>query len=262
MTVYANADKARRVHTPTPQPMARLPLHAELYLLAHNDDTGELHINEQSLTIGLAGAILLDLWLAGHIEIGWTFNEWTQQWKPEPGRLTRIKTEPVGDPLTDAALAAVEQTGRMGLRGDQTRAWLRGFAASGLYERVRANLITVGLLQRTRRHRFAGLVKTETYLAVHDAFAVRARARVRNAVTFHERQSAYQHEAPDDQCVALCGLVAVLELAEYLYVSGLSIGRLAEWLRYAVEQHKKPTISTVITAVDAGRGDLAVAAMR
>jgi hypothetical protein len=118
------------------------------------------------------------------------------------------------------------------------------------------------VLHRSSRRRFGGLVKTETYLAVHDAFAVRARAQVRNAVAFHERQTAYQREAPDDQCVALCGLIAVLELAEYLYLSNLSAKRLAEWLHYVVEQHKKPTIRTVITAVDAGRGDLAVAAMR
>lgn len=261
MTVYANADKARHMYTPTTEPLARLPLHVELYLLAHNDDTGELHINEQSLAIGLAGAILLDLWLAGHIEIDWTYNQWTQQWKHEPGRLTRTTTGPVGDLLTDAALSTIEQTGRTGLRGDQTRAWLRGFAASGLYERVRANMITVGVLQRASRRRF-GLVKTESYIAVHDAFAVRARARVRNAVTFHERQSTNRREAPDDQCVALCGLVAVLEMTEYLYAKNLSEGRLADWLRYAVDEHQKPTISTVITAVDAGRGDLAVAAMR
>jgi hypothetical protein len=241
--------------------MARLPLHAELYLLAYNDDTGELHVNEQSLTTGLAGAILLELWLAGHIDIGWTYDRWQQQWTVAPGRLTRIRSEPVGDLLTDAALTAIEQTGRTGLGGDQTRPWLRGFAASGLYERVRANLITVGLLHRTSRRRFAGLAKTETYLAVHDAFAVRARARVRGAVSFHERRAAYQHDAPDDQCVAFCSLVAVLELAENLYVGNMSARRLAEWLHYVVEQHHKPTIATVVTAVDGGRGDLAVAAM-
>jgi hypothetical protein len=260
MTTYATAGEARPVH-PTPlNPAAVLPLHAELYLLAHNDDTGKQLINEQSLAIGLAGALLLELWFTEHIYIGWVFDYKQRQWRKEPGRLAVARTGPTASPLMDAALAALERTVRIHTGGDQLRAWLRGFAASDLCDRVRANMITVGLLRRAQVRRYGGLVKTETHLPVHEGYAVRARAHVRDAVAYHERQSRHQ-AAPDNQTVALCGLTAALELAEFLYDGSRSTRELTEWLRYVVAEHDEATIRAVVTAVDAGRGDLAVAAM-
>jgi hypothetical protein len=261
MTTYATVDEARPVPTmPRPDPAAVLPLHAELYLLAHDDDTGKRLINEQSLAIGLAGALLLELWFARHIHIGWVYDYQKQRWRKEPGRLVVAKTGPTAGPLTDAAFAAVERTVRAEPGGDQLRAWLRGFATSDLCDRVRANMITIGLLRRTQLRRYVGLVKTETHLPVHYGYPVRARAHVRDAVAYHQRQGKH-HCVPDDQTVALCGLIAALELAEFVY-DIKSTRDLTEWLRYVVDQHDDATIHAVVTAVDAGRGDLAVAAMR
>ncbi|WP_203708045.1 GOLPH3/VPS74 family protein [Asanoa iriomotensis] len=237
-----------------------LPLHAELYLLAHDDDTGKQLINEQTLAIGLAGALLLELWFTKHIYIGWGFDTWKQQWYEAPGQLAVAKSGPTANSLTDAALAAVERVARIHTSGDALRTWLRGFAANDLPERVRANLIMIGLLRRTQVSRWGGLVKTETYLPVHHRYAVRARAHVKDAVAYHERQGRHR-TSPDDQTVALCGLTAALELAEFLY-DGRSTRELTQWLRYVVEQHDEATVRAVVTAVDAGRGDLAVAAMR
>lgn len=254
-------DKARTVLPTTPDRMARLPLHAELFLLAHDDDTGEAHVNEQSLAVGLAGAILLELWLAHRIAIGWTMEVTTQRWAPQPGRLAIANEDPVGDPISDAAVAAIWHTRNTPRNQNQLRIWLRTFAATDLYERVRANMVTVGVLHRTSRRRYAGLVRTEAYTAVHHAFAVRARAQIRSAVTCYEHPHRAGRERPDEQCVALCGLVDVLELAPFLYLAAPATGQLQQWLRHIVGQHN-PTIREVITAVDAGRGDLAVAAMR
>jgi hypothetical protein len=237
-----------------------LPLHAELYLLAHDDDTGKQLINEQSLAIGLAGALMLELWFAGHVYIGWAFDYKQRQWYPEPGRLAVAKPGPTASPLMDAALAAVERTVRIQTGGDQLRSWLRAFAANDLGERVRANMIMVGLLRRTQVRRYAGLVRTDTYLPVHEAYAVRARAHVRDAVAYHEREGRHR-VAPDNQTVALCGLAAALELAEFLYDASRTTRELTEWLRYVVDEHDEATVSAVVKAVDAGRGDLAVAAM-
>jgi hypothetical protein len=261
MTVFTPATEAHDVSTTTPlDPRAVLPLHAELYLLAHDDDTGERLIDEQSLAIGLAGALLLELWFAGHLHIGWFYDYQDQQWRPEPGRLVVVEPGPAASPLTDAALAAVERTARTQPGGEQLRTWLRGFAASELYDRVRANMITVGLLRRTQLRRYVGLVKTVTHVPVHYGYPVRTRAQVRDAVEYHERRGRHR-SAPNNQTVALCGLTAALEMAEFLY-DGKSTRDLTEWLRYVVEQHDEPTIDTVVTAVDAGRGDLAVAVMR
>jgi len=261
MTVFVTADEARPVPTTFRlDPRAALPLHAELYLLAHDDDTGELLINQQSLAIGLAGALLLELSLKGHVAIGYVYNEFSRVWQPQPGRLTVRRPGPAGSMPLDNALAAVERTVRTQFSGDQLRAWLRSFAATDLYERVRAALVAVGLLQRTQRRRLGGLVKTDIYLAVHPGYAVRARAHVKDAVAYHRQRGRHQYAAPDDQCVAMCGLIAALELAEFLY-EATSTRELTQWLRHVVTQHENKTIAAVVQAVDAGRGDLAVAAM-
>lgn len=261
MTVLETADKARPVSTTIRlDPKAVLPLHAELYLLAHDDDTGALLTNQQSLAIGLAGALLLELSLAERVAIGWVYNDFGREWRPEPGRLTVRRPGPAASLLLDAALAAVERTVRAQRDGDQLRTWLRSFAATDLYERVRAAMLAAGLLQRNQRRRLGGLLKTETYLPVHSGYAVRARAHIRDAVTFHTQRGRYRLPAPEDECVALCGLIAVLELADFLY-DGMPTRELTEWLRYVVTEHKNPTITAVVQAVDAGRGDLAVSAM-
>src|SRR5690349_21450491 len=105
--IASTADKARTVHPTGPQPTVRLPLRAELYLLAHDVDTGRPYVNEQSLAVGLAGAILLELWLAGRIAIGFSYDLIRSQWRQDPGRLTIVHADSLGDPLTDAALATI-----------------------------------------------------------------------------------------------------------------------------------------------------------
>ncbi len=253
-------DKARTVQRYRPEPMARLPLRAELFLIAHNDDTGEPHVNEQSLAIGLAGAILLELWLSRHVAIGWTLDPATRQWRRQPGHITIMDTGPVGDPLSDAALAMIRQPRDTPSNLSQLKMWLREFAATDLYERVRANMVAVGVLHRSSRRRY-GLVRTDTYLATHHAWAVRARAFVRSAVRGYQQPAHPGREQPDEQCVCLCGLIDVLELTPFLYHPDTSITHLRSLLRRIVHQHN-PTIGEVLAAVDAGRGDLAVAAMR
>jgi hypothetical protein len=200
--------------------------------------------------------------MARHVAVGWVYNHFDRKWRQEPGRLTRTTFESLANPLADAALAVVDRTAQGGSGGRQISEFLRAHAASGLYERVQAHLITVGLLQRVSRRRLAGLVKTDRNLPVDNAFAIRARARVRNAVAFHQGRARYPDEQADDQCAALCGLVAVLGLAEFDLLSSTSARRYTELLHAVVEQHGEPTIGTVIAAVDAGRGDLAVAAIR
>ena len=253
-------DKAGTMHPTTPDRLARLPLRAELFLLAHDDDTGEPHINEQSIAVGLAGAILLELWLDQRVAIGWTYDPMAQVWNSSPGRITTANDDPVGDPLGDAAMAAIRHTTYTPPNQSQLQRWLRIFATTNLYERVRANLVTVGLLRHTTRRRYCGLVKTDAYLAVDNAWAVRARAQIRSATHGIEHPNRPGREDPDDQCAALCGLVHVLELAPFLY-AGTSNTQLDRWLAYIGERHS-PTVHDVAAAVDAGRGDLAVAAMR
>jgi hypothetical protein len=263
MTVFVTADKARIVPASIRlDPKAVLPLHAELYLMAHDDDTGELLINDQTLAFGLAGALLLELSLKGYVAVGYVYHDFHREWQAQPGRLTVCRSGPTGSTPLDSALATVEQLVRAQRSGDQLRAWLREFAAADLYERVRAAMVAVGLLQRSERRRLGGLVRTETHLAVHYGYAVRARAHIRDAVRYHSQHGGVRRAAPDDECVALCGLVGALELAEFLYDGSLSTRDLTQWLWHVVTKHENPSLTAVVQAVDAGRGDLAVAAMR
>src|SRR5512142_2910458 len=196
-----------------PEPMARLPLRAELFLLAHDDDTGQPHLHPAQLTIGLAGAMLLELWLAKRIAIGFVYDPMTRRWIRQAGWLTVADESPMPDPLTNAALADAAHSRRTGAGQDQVRLWLRRFTVTDLYDRVRANMIAAGVLERATRRRF-GLVKTDTYLAVHDAWAIRARAMVRDAVFAATHPGPHGYRRPDSQCAALCGLLGVLGLAE------------------------------------------------
>ncbi|MDM4723296.1 GPP34 family phosphoprotein [Micromonospora sp. WMMA1363] len=235
--------------------MARLPLCAEVFLLAHNDDTGQPHIHRQALTMGLAGAILLDLWLTRHVVIGWAPDPQTRVWAHRPGVITPTTGQPTGDRLRDAALATVNRTRRRAGPHSHLQTWLRALAHDHLhlYEWVRDDMIAAGVLRPATRRRL-GILSTSTHLAAHHAWAIRARARIREAATGRPG-----HEPPDEQCTALCGLVYALDLAPFLY-SG--IDDLRRHLRRIVDQHPDPALRDTTDAVDAGRGDLALTAMR
>jgi hypothetical protein len=245
-----------------PDRMARLPLRAELYLIAHDDDSGEAYLNEQTLSVGLAGAILLELWLADRIAIGWTFDGLYQQWRQAPGAITITNERPLGDPLSDAALAAIDHT--RFASGGHLRGWMRTFASVDLYHRVQANMVAVGVLRRVSRRRY-GIVRSDSYVAVHDAWAIRVRAHLRSVLTGYENAAHPGREYPDGQCIALCGLADILELAPFLHHLSLTDSRVRQLMRHIVRQHRAEqrdgTIAEVVAAVDAGRGDLAVAAM-
>ena len=96
---------------------------------------------------------------------------------------------------------------------------------------------------------------------MHYGFAVRARARIRDAVGHHARSARYRPTPPSDASAALCGLVTVLELAEFLY-DAMPTDELNTWLALVADRQNHPAITAVVQAVDAGRGDLAVAALR
>jgi len=113
----------------------RLPLRDELFLLGHDDDTGHLHVHRQTLALGLAGAVLIDLYLAGRVTLD--PNDDTR-----PASHQRIHPHvdrPVGDLIADAATATIRHT------HPPLRVWLRGFS-DDLYDRTRAGLVAGGIL--------------------------------------------------------------------------------------------------------------------
>ncbi|MFJ1537544.1 GPP34 family phosphoprotein [Micromonospora chalcea] len=219
----------------------RLPLRDELFLLGHNDDTGQPHIHRQALALGMAGAVLIDLFLAGRIILD-------GDTRPAGDQRVRLHIDrPVGDLIADTAITGIRYTHP----APPLRAWLRGFA-DDLYERTRAGLLAGGILRHTSRRRLGGLVRAEVYLATDTKWAVVARARL--------RYLAAGREQPDNHTAALAGLVAALGLTGHLYLDD-DITAVAARLRTITDQHHRP-VRDITAAVDAAVGDLATAAYR
>ncbi|TDC58602.1 GPP34 family phosphoprotein [Micromonospora sp. KC207] len=220
----------------------RLPLRDELFLLGHDDDTGKPHIHRQALALGLAGAVLIDLFLAGRIVLG------PNDDRPGTHRWLRLHAgQPVGDLIADTALATI----RHARAAPPVKVWLRAFA-DDLYERTRAGLVAAGILRHTNRRRLGGLARTDTYLATDTKWVVVARARL--------RYLAAGHDQPDNHTAALAGLVATLGLTDHLYLHD-DTAALTARLKTIAEQHHR-SVRDITAAVDAAIGDLATATYR
>ncbi|WBB56317.1 GPP34 family phosphoprotein [Verrucosispora sp. WMMD573] len=220
----------------------QLPLRDELFLLGHNDDTGHPHIHRQALALGMAGAVLTDLFLAARIAL-----DDSEDARPAGEQRIRLhRDRPVGDLIADTAIASV----RYANPAPTLRGWLTWFAVD-LYERTRAGLHAGGILHRTSRRRLGGLARTDVYLATDSKWAVVARSRL--------RYLAAGREPPDNHTAALAGLVTVLNLTAHLYLDDTNA--VTGQLRAIAEQHHRP-VRDITSAVDAAVGDLATAAYR
>jgi hypothetical protein len=216
-----------------PPPTARLPLRDELFLLGHDDDDGRCRLHPPVLSVGLAGATLIELFLAGALRL-------------HTDRIVVHARDPVGDPITDAALTALLQT-----RGAAVlRPWLRWFA-DDLYERTRAGLVAAGVLHHTTHRRF-GLLPVSSYRPVDTTWVIRIRGYLRSVL--------YGHRQPDNQCAALCGLAAVLGLGGFLYIDAAT-----EHIRAGLHEIARghyPDVRAITAAVDEAVGDITVAVYR
>ncbi len=222
--------------------LPRPPLRDELFLLGHNDDTGQPHIHRQALALGLAGAVLIDLFLAGRIVLD------PNDDRPAGDRWLRLHTDQmIGDLIADTAIASI----RHGRTAPPVRVFLRGFA-DDLYERTRAGLVAAGILRQATRRRLGGLARTDTYLATDTKWAVVARARL--------RYLAQGRDQPDNHTAALAGLVATLGLTTHLYLNDDGTAVTA-YLKAIADQHHR-SVRDITAAIDAAVGDLATAAYR
>lgn len=216
-----------------------LPLRDEVFLLGHDGDTGRTHIHRQALALGLAGAVLIDLFLTRHITL-------TPAGDPHlyPHRYPK---RPTGDLIADTAITSIRHANTP----PPLRGFLRGFSTD-LYERTRATLVTAGILHHHQRRRMAGLMRTDTYLPSHHRWQIIPRARL--------CALARGREQPDNHTAALAGLVAVLGLTNHLYLDD-DTATLPGRLLNVASQHHQP-VRAITTAVDTTIGDLATAAYR
>ncbi|WP_433414693.1 GOLPH3/VPS74 family protein [Microtetraspora malaysiensis] len=212
--------------------MNRPPLHHDLYLIAH-DQTGKPLIHLSSLGVGLAGAVLLDLALSGHLEI-------TQ------GRLAVYDRSPTGDMIADSLIPVIlkDRDNR------DTKFWLKK-VAEDVYDRACGGLVAAGVLTRVTRRRM-GVMSQTRYEPADVAPVVRARAGVRGAVEAGEQ--------PDARCAALCGLVGVLRLESALHLAQPS-GPLVNRLRAIAREYPRP-VNEVIGVVETLISENAIAMYR
>lgn len=212
--------------------MNRLPLYQDLYLIAH-DQAGKPLINQPSLSLGLAGAVLLDLALTGRLDI-------------THGRLAVYDRNPIGDMVADSLVPLIlrDRTNR------DTRFWIRK-VAEDIYDRTCGGLVAAGVLTRVTRRRM-GVMSQTRYPPTDVAPLVRARSGVRNAVEAVEQ--------PDARCAALCGLVGVLRVEAALHLAQPS-SQLVGRLRSIAREYPRP-VNEVIGMVETLISEAAVALYR
>jgi hypothetical protein len=196
----------------------RMPLRTDLYLIAHDQDTGQPHIDKQTIANGLAAAVLLDLWYAGRVRLGWHGNPRHGTRKRNRGQITLTDASATGDSINDAALVLLW---RMGGTVD-TRRFLQEFATADLYEQVRHHLITTRILGTFTRRRF-WFFRTQAHRPNLASYPVRARARIRDVARLYQ---------PNPRDITLAALITALGLTPYLHFIDYSTGgvhvRLAE----------------------------------
>ncbi|MFD0579878.1 GOLPH3/VPS74 family protein [Dactylosporangium darangshiense] len=112
----------------------RPPLFAEYFLLAHDGYSGRPHIDAALLGAGVAGALLGELALAGHIRLG-----------DGAVRVTGTPPDPVGASTADTLRGAEHGAER----------WIE-LLASAAYAMVGDDLVRAGVVRRPRRGASSG----------------------------------------------------------------------------------------------------------
>jgi hypothetical protein len=120
----------------------RMPLRTDLFLISHDDDTGRPHLEKHSIAVGLAGAILLELWYAGRVRLGWHGNPQQHTWQRNHTHVTLLNATPTHDPIHDTAIRLLWHMGGT----VNIKHFINQFATTDLYEAVRDHLTTTGIL--------------------------------------------------------------------------------------------------------------------
>jgi hypothetical protein len=234
---------------------AQPPLRAELFLLAHDDETGRLHLSKRQLETGLAATVLTELWMDEHIAIGWRYDARTGPWHADPGRITVLTETATGDPLLDSALDLLSR-----LSAPRIHDFIQAFTRSGgLYEKVRGDMTASGVLRTSIRRRLFS--RREVYTATDPELPVRIRARIRRLVT-ETTVVPIDRNRPAQYLPALAGLVTALGLTRNLSSSDITARTLHTELNRLVNGLPDPTIRDVMAAMFPGGRHLTASGRR
>ncbi|MBB5084902.1 GOLPH3/VPS74 family protein [Nonomuraea endophytica] len=207
------------------------PLYQDLFIVCHHEN-GKPLIHRSSISLGLAGAVLIDLALYGRVRL--------------KGRAVVVTDPtPTGDPVVDAYAGAFQRD-RPEL---DAVTWAKTVSADS-YDRARRQLVRVGLLTEVTGRRL-GMLPYTRYRADMAAI-VRASTDVRSAVSGWREMDA--------RGAALCGLVLALQVHTELYI-GQSSAQLTTTLRTIVNEHS-PQVKELVGLFEALIGEAAVAVYR
>jgi Golgi phosphoprotein 3 GPP34 len=158
----------------------------ELLLIAYNDTTGRQQGGTTELGCGLAGAVLVELALAGRIGV-------------VDGHVRAVDASPTGDPVVDEALVRIATAKKA-----RKPAWWVGKLNRGIQKRLLDRLVERGVLRR-QRHKMLGLFPVRRYPTLDAGQESAARSRLQSVVA-HGTQ-------PDARTAALAALLDACGLA-------------------------------------------------
>jgi hypothetical protein len=220
--------------TPRYDEAERMPLRNDLFLISHCDDTGRPHLDKRSVAVGLAGAILLELWHAGRVRLGWHGNPDQCTWERNHTQVTLLDATPTDDPIHDAAIGLLWRLGGT----VNIKQFIEQFATTNLYEAVRDHLTDSGILRRFYRRRFL-FFRTEHRRPRLASYPVRARARIRDVARLLQ---------PRPRDTTLTALVVALGLTPYVRLIDYSVSGLHIQLDELIgPQHPIHNITAIIT---------------
>jgi hypothetical protein len=207
------------------------PLGDDLWRVGHEADTGRLWLDSAGMSLGLAAALLGELWLGQYVRIG-------------QGRLELA----VGQPLPDDELAAsVLQLLARETADFTLPSWL-AFLARDSYEQVTRRMAVAGRIQRQRRH-----LTGSAWVATDTAQALRPVLHLR-----HKLASGYPLVRYE---LALAGLASACGLQEALLYGAPQPDRLRErmheWLRWP---DMPPPLADLLSHTRAAAGRAAMTA--
>jgi hypothetical protein len=163
----------------------------DLYLMAHHEATGRQYLHPRSLGLGLAGALLAELVLSGHVRI-------------DRGTVVVIGHAPPGDALARSILDKLLKQGRW----HPARDWLAVLAYASA-EAVAHRLARSGYLTQAEPQRWR---RTPTWMPADPDCAFAALIRVKAAL-----DPSRPHE---DHSVVLAGLATACGLGSRLLPYG------------------------------------------
>lgn len=167
-----------------------ISLAEELLLIAYDDETGKANAGSTELDCGLAGAVVLELALAGRLDV-------------IDGKVVVVDASATGEPINDSVLQRIA-----GERRARKPEWWVGKLHSKVRDGVLARLTERGVL-RLEQHKVLGLFPVRRYPAADSARENAARTRLDMVVV--------KGVEPDTRTAALASLLDACGLAKRMF---------------------------------------------